>query len=200
MEANIKLEKKNFFKRRFSEEDEISGEVKLSNGKEFNIYFVLHKDIIEITSKNNEELQQDERIAIIEKILEQYTLLLNSILHFTISYCLEDFVLVDSTKYSNNLDEINTLKEKTILEEYLESTYSKISTNKLFRVLRVFYDTVKDNKSKKIIVPIEYKLNFEQRNDLSYFIDKIQRNIFKHKRYDVEIDKESQQIILTLLD
>ena len=156
--------------------------------------------MIEITSKNNEELKQDERIAIIEKILEQYTLLLNSILHFTISYCLEDFVLVDSTKYSNNLDEINTLKEKTILEEYLESTYSKTSTNKLFRVLRVFYDTVKDNKSKKIIVPIEYKLNFEQRNDLSYFIDKIQRNIFKHKRYDVKIDKESQQIILTLLD
>ena len=114
MEANIKLEKKNFFKRRFSEEDEISGEVKLSNGKEFNIYFVLHKNVIEITSKNNEELKQDERIAIIEKILEQYTLLLNSILHFTISYCLEDFVLVDSLYGIKN-----NIKNKMIVDMIL---------------------------------------------------------------------------------
>ena len=199
MEANVTL-KRSFIKRRFSGDNEIPAEVKLKNGKEFNIYFVIDKGIIEITSKDQTELLKNAKFAIIEAILKEYTLLLKSIFHFTISYCLEDFKFVDSTKKVNDLDTLNVSKQDSILKEYLESNYAKTSTNKLFRVLKCFYDSVKNNKSKIVIVPIEYKLNIEQRADLVYYIEKIQRDIFKAKRYDLEVNKHESKIVLTRLN
>lgn len=199
MEANVTL-KRSFIKRRLSRDNEVPAEVKLKNGKEFNFYFVIDKEIIEITSNSHTELLKNERLAIIEEILKEYTLLFKSIFYFTISYCLEDFKFVDSTQKSNDVYTLDVSKQDSILKEYLESNYAKISTNKLFRVLKRFYDSVKTNKSKVVVIPIEYKLNVEQRADLIYYIEKIQRNILKAKRYDLEVNKRDSKIILTRMN
>ena len=72
MKAKITL-KDSFIKRRLSGNPDVRAEVELSTGKRYDLYFILGKGIIEITYINEREekgLSEEERICIIEQILD----------------------------------------------------------------------------------------------------------------------------------
>lgn len=197
METIVTL-KESFAKRRILADFIVPAEVKISNGKEFIMYFMLEKRIIEVTHKENDTkkvmLTKEERISIIEAILEKYTSFFKSIMNFTISYYIENFHFADTTTVCNvNDDDITRLSSKdTILKEYLESGYGKNSVNKLFRVLDSVYLAIKKNKKdighERLEIKIDYVLNFEQRWDLKYFTKNI-ISILELGDIDVIIDK-----------
>ncbi len=204
MEAMITL-KKSFLKRRISADAEMPAEVKLTNGKEYSLCFILEKSIIEVGPKNhhinNEKITTEERIAIIEALLTNYTLFLKSIVNFTTSYCFEYFRLADTTFVcGNNYDVENYTSKDNILEEYLKSDYAKISINKVFRALYdVYIYLIKNSKvlkDKGALIKINYQLNVVQRMDLKYFTSAI-INSLKLGSFDIEILKEDSKIKIT---
>lgn len=178
MKANVTL-KESFLKRRISGDNEISAQVELSNGKKLNLYFILGKRTIEVTHKKDQcekkKLTEEERIARIEEILVKYTSLINSILHVTISYCIEQYRLADSTNISKDMDLEEIVSKETIFEEYVNSAYSRNSVNIVLRSIKSIYDFISKNKSKigkeDVIIKIEYKLNYIQKSDLKYYIN-----------------------------
>jgi len=204
METIVTL-KESFAKRRILADFIVPAEVKISNGKEFIMYFMLEKRIIEVTHKENDTkkvmLTKEERMSIIEAILDKYTSFFKSIMNFTISYYIENFHFADTTTISNvNDDDITRLSSKdTILKEYLESGYGKNSVNKLFRVLDSVYLAIKKNKKdighERLEIKIDYVLNFEQRWDLKYFTKNI-INILELGDIDVIIDKNRSIMLL----
>lgn len=204
METIVTL-KESFAKRRILADFIVPAEVKISNGKEFIMYFMLEKRIIEVTHKENDTkkvmLTKEERMSIIEAILDKYTSFFKSIMNFTISYYIENFHLADTTTVCNvNDDDITRLSSKdTILKEYLESGYGKNSVNKLFRVLDSVYLAIKKNKKdighERLEIKIDYVLNFEQRWDLKYFTKNI-INILELGDIDVIIDKNRSIMLL----
>lgn len=204
METIVTL-KESFAKRRILADCIVPAEVKISNGKEFIMYFMLEKRIIEVTHKPNdtkkEKLTKEERISIIETILEKYTSFFKSIINLTISYYIEDFHFVDTTTIDEVTDKIVDMQasKDTLLKEYLESGYGKNSVNKLFRVLDGVYAAAKKNskdiKHNKFDIKIEYSLNFEQRWDLKYFTKNI-ISILELGDIEVNIDKERSIIHL----
>ncbi len=204
METIVTL-KESFAKRRILADFIVPAEVKISNGKEFIMYFMLEKRIIEVTHKENDTkkvmLTKEERMSIIEAILDKYTSFFKSIMNFTISYYIENFHLADTTTVCNvNDDDITRLSSKdTILKEYLESGYGKNSVNKLFRVLDSVYLAIKKNKKdighERLEIKIDYVLNFEQRWDLKYFTKNI-ISILELGDIDVIIDKNRSIMLL----
>lgn len=204
METIVTL-KESFAKRRILADFIVPAEVKISNGKEFIMYFMLEKRIIEVTHKENDTkkvmLTKEERMSIIEAILDKYTSFFKSIMNFTISYYIENFHLADTTTVCNvNDDDITRLSSKdTILKEYLESGYGKNSVNKLFRVLNSVYLAIKKNKKdighERLEIKIDYVLNFEQRWDLKYFTKNI-ISILELGDIDVIIDKNRSIMLL----
>lgn len=204
METIVTL-KESFAKRRILADFIVPAEVKISNGKEFIMYFMLEKRIIEVTHKENDTkkvmLTKEERMSIIEAILDKYTSFFKSIMNFTISYYIENFHLADTTTVCNvNDDDITRLSSKdTILKEYLESGYEKNSVNKLFRVLDSVYLAIKKNKKdighERLEIKIDYVLNFEQRWDLKYFTKNI-ISILELGDIDVIIDKNRSIMLL----
>lgn len=204
METIVTL-KESFAKRRILADFIVPAEVKISNGNEFIMYFMLEKRIVEVTHKENDtkrvKLTKEERISIIETILEKYTSFFKSIMNFTISYYIENFHFADTTTISNvSDDDIERLASKdTILKEYLESGYGKNSVNKLFRVLDSVYLAMKKNtkdiKHGRFEIKIEYALNFEQRWDLKYFTRNM-ISILELGEIDVDIDKNKSIMYL----
>lgn len=206
MKANVTL-KESFVKRRISGSNEISGYVNLSNGNILNVYFILDKKIIEIEQKNeqnkNIKLSEEERLSIIEELLIKYTSLLRSIGNFTISYCIEQFKLIEaaSLKYYNVSLEEQAKTTKTLLEEYISSDYSKNSINIVFRTLKLVYDkliTKKDVIGKEeIVINTEYNLNYFQKVDLNYYIVTILHLLLEDaKNINVVISKEDKLVII----
>lgn len=204
METIVTL-KESFAKRRILADCIVPAEVKISNGKEFIMYFMLEERIIEVTHKPNDtqkqKLTKEERISIIEAVLEKYTSFFKSIINFTISYYIENFHFVDTTVISEVTDDVieSHVSKDTILKEYLESGYGKNSVNKLFRVLDSIYTTVKKNekdiKHNRFEIKIEYSLNFEQRWDLKYFTKNI-ISILELGDIEVNVDKERSIVYL----
>ncbi len=204
MEAMITL-KQSFLKRRISADVEIPAEVKLTNGKEYTLCFILEKSIIEIGPKNhhvnNERIAAEERAAIIEALLTNYSFFLRSIVNFTITYCFEYFRLADTTFISGNNYDIEKYTSKdNILEEYLKSDYAKSSINKVFRALyEVYLHLIKNSKvlkDKGTLISINYKLNVVQRMDLKYFTSAI-INSLELGSYDIEVLNEVSKIKIT---
>lgn len=204
METIVTL-KESFAKRRILADFIVPAEVKISNGKEFTMYFMLQERIIEVTHKGEEaqknKLTKQERISIIETILEKYTSFFKSIINFTIAYYIESFCFCDTTNISNVSDEDiqKACSKESILQEYLESGYGKNSVNKLFRVLDNVYSIVKKNQKdimhNEFEIKIDYVLNFEQRWDLKYFTQNI-LSMFELENIKVTVDRENSMIIL----
>jgi hypothetical protein len=169
---------------------------------------MVDKKIIEVNNYKEVEkqgLSAEERCAIIEAILNEYTSFFRSIYHCTISYCIESFRLLDRTNLSEDSDVKRFVYSKTILKEYLDSKYAKNSTNKLYRVLKKTYDELCSNKKiigkKEITIPIDYNLNFEQRSDLKYYVNTIINYILEtDKPVSVFVDKQNSHIVVKGLD
>lgn len=178
MKANVKL-KEGFAKRRLAGDTEILAKVELSSQKQLKLYFLLEKEIIEVTHDGKEceskKLNEEERCAIIEAILVNYTSLIKSIFNFSISYYLEEFKLADSTAISKEYDLESILPKDTILEEYLKSKYSRNSKDAVLRELKRIYDFVNKNRLKigkeELVISIEENLNYVQRLDLRYYLN-----------------------------
>lgn len=205
MEANVTLNK-SFLSRRISGDYEIPGEIKLSNGKEFDLYFLVDQKIIEVThkveKKEKSKLTHEERMAIIESILANYTLFWKSVYHFTISYYIELFRLADTTNLSSDVDISDVVSNKTILQEFLDSDYSKKSTNKVFRKLKTAYDFINDPKGKigkkQTTITINCKMNKIEWSDFKYYINNIFHCIMKVDNLDIKFDKTKDTVYIII--
>lgn len=182
MKANVTL-KESFLKRRISDYPK-PADLALSNGKVYDLNFILDQNIVEIYTKKGEtigkeELTQEERCAIIEALLDEFSTFYKSIKHFTIAYGFEHLRLIDATY----VEELELSKDymnggDCILVEYLKSDYSKKSSNVIYRILNEVYNTLyKAFRAKKfsgiIEIPIEFNLTRVQAMDLRYFTNQL---------------------------
>ena len=194
-----------FFKRTaLSRSKAVSGELKLDNGKELILYFLPEEGIIEVTHKENKtevfSLDEEERIAVIEAILEEYTTFLKSIFHASIALYLESFILVDTTNVKDNDNvEYDIEGKKNIMTEYLNSKYSKFTSNLLFRNLLDINEYLKEQKENAIGTNIEIKgkLSFKQWFDLKYFVNYILCKNNLDQKIDFTVDKKLAIIAFT---
>ena len=58
----------------------------------------------------------------------------------TISYCIEQYRLADSTNISKDMDLEEIVSKETIFEEYVNSAYSRNSVNIVLRSIKSIYD------------------------------------------------------------
>lgn len=198
MKAKITL-KDSFIKRRLSGNPDVRAEVELSTGKRYDLYFILGKGIIEITYINEREekgLSEEERICIIEQILENYTSFLNSIYHASISYCLEQYRLADSTNLSREVNLEEFVSKNTILDEFLKSEYLRNTKNDVLKIVKEFYDYIKKNREnigkEDLIFKTNKKLKRIERSDIKYYIN----TMFYNTPVEVSIPKGEDYILI----
>lgn len=203
----IWTKKSNFFKRRALGDLTEYGELEL-NGKKLAVYFIEERDIIEITHQDNMTevfpLDEEERIAVIEAILSEYTTFVKSVIHGSISHYFEIYTLVDTTNIKERVPIEDLEKgEITILDEYLNSDHAGNSKNNLFLTLYEvdkYLATTKFLKEKPQYYEVRRKLNSEQWMDLKYFINYIAHIRHQNKDLDVEISKKIATVKFSLKD
>ena len=174
--------KESFLKRRISSYPK-PADLTLSNGKVYDLSFILDEEIAEITTKKGEpigkKLSQEERYAVIEAIIDELTTFRKSIKHFTIAYNMELFRLVDASYVKNpDLSEDRGNPGDVMLIELVKSKYAAKSRIVLYRILNVVYEILlrkfkEDKLSGAIEIPIEFRLDKHQAMDLEYFTNQI---------------------------
>lgn len=174
--------KESFLKRRISSYPK-PADLTLSNGKVYDLSFILDEEIAEITTKKGEpigkKLSQEERYAVIEAIIDELTTFRKSIKHFTIAYNMEFFRLVDASYVENpDLSEDRGNPGDVMLIELVKSKYAAKSRIVLYRILNEVYETLlrkfrADKLSGAIEIPIEFRLDKHQAMDLEYFTNQI---------------------------
>lgn len=214
MKAYITL-KENFSKKRYTDLGKVQAKAELSNGACYEVTILLYHELVIIKKIDSKEskINEEEKMAIVEELLEKYTSTKKSLLNFTASYNIERFKIVELTTESdvNTIKEINDLQKKAskddILLEYIKSDYSKISFNAVFRALNEIYyklekslvleenvssiklQSVYDAKSKKTVdvlqVQVGYQFEGTQKADLEHYTHVILSNmlIFKTWKY-----------------
>ncbi len=213
MKVSITL-KEGFLKGYVFQYENIFGVLTIDNGstlKEFYIYFMPEEQIIEVTHKgscpNKYSLTKEERLAVIEKILSEYTTISKSIIHATATFYLEQYKLVDTTNIDNDkkdkaiLDTSNNKKAKTIFFEYLASNKANESKLLLFRELKEIYSYIERNylKIEKEDSKIQLSNNLSkfQKNDIKYFTYLM---LEKYSRlYDIKLNVNSKECTLEFL-
>lgn len=201
MRASITL-KESFLKRRLADYPK-PAEVTLSNGKTLDLAIILNEGRVEVTTKKGEtigteKLSQEERSAIIEALLNEFTTFGKSFKHFTTQYNMEQFKLVDATYVDNpDLSEDLGNGTKSMLLEYFCGEYSANSRNVLFRQVKTIYEVLlekfkKNEFEEDIEIPLEYDFTRFQAVDLRFFT----KQLIHAKKwavgidFDVEINKE----------
>ena len=174
--------KESFLKRRISSYPK-PADLTLSNGKVYDLSFILDEDIVEITNKKGEpigkKLSQEERYAVIEAIIDELTTFRKSIKHFTIAYNMEFFRLVDATYVEDpELSEDMKNPGDVMLIELVKSKYAAKSRIVLYRILNEVYEILlgkfrADKLSGIIEIPIEFRLDKHQAMDLEYFTNQM---------------------------
>lgn len=137
---SIKGSFRNGFKEEITE-----GEVSLENGKTFKLQFDPNKQhiIVESKEENNQvALNLEERIAIIEAVLDKCATFINSILKASISLYIEGYKLVDDTTSEYIISQWN------ICEEFVKAPYAYDTNNKALKTLLNMYMQVDINKEK----------------------------------------------------
>ena len=213
MKVSITL-KEGFLKGYVFQYESIFGLLTIDDGntlKEFNIYFMPEEEIIEVTHKgdypNKYSLTKEERLAVIEKILSEYTTISKSIIHATTTFYLEQYKLVDTS----NIDDAkkdkaisNTLKDKkskTIFFEYLASDKANESKLLLFRELKEIYSYIERNhakiKKEDSKIQLSNNLGKFQKNDIKYFTYLMLEKY--SKLYDIKLNVNSKECTLEFL-
>lgn len=174
--------KESFLKRRIASYPK-PAEVILSNGKAYDLSFIIDEHVVEVTRKKGEpigkKLSPEERYAIIEAIIDELTTFRNSIKHFTIAYNMEFYRLVDATYVEDpDSSEDRGNPGDVMLIELVKSKYAAKSRIVLNRILKDVYETLlskfKANKlSGKIEMDIEFRLEKKQAMDLEYYTNQI---------------------------
>lgn len=180
------------------------------NTKEYDLYFVLDKNIIEVVTKKGQpigkRLTKQERSAIIEALLDEFCAFYKSVYHFTINYSFEHYRLVDST-YVTKWRESDDLYKQTdpIILEYVKGDYIKSSKNIVYRVLKTVYDKLYNDFragkfSGEITIPIEYRLTRVQSMDLRYFINQVihEKQWACGADFFTDVDRKNDQVIITV--
>ena len=199
--------KGNFFKRRAFTETAEYGEFELE-GKKLMLYFIEERGIIEFTNQEDAtevfELNEEERIAVIEGILKEYTTFTKSVIHGSVRHYFETYVLVDTSHIKERVP-VRELKKgnRAILDEYLDSAQAKMSENNLFVTLYEidkYLANTKFLKNRPQYYEIKRKLNPEQWMDLKYFIGYILYTRLKNDSLKFEISKKISTIKFTFED
>lgn len=222
MKAYVTLnEKESFSKKRCSELGDVMGKVNLSNGAEYDITFFIHHELIVISRINKTSIvsqkeQEEEKMAIIEEILDKYTTS-KPILKPSMNYDIEQYKLLECSSDINveNVRDIVTLQKKVsnnddILAEYIKSDYSKTSFNVVFRALNEIYhemmnlvlstNSSKDQK-KCISIKTGYQFSHSQKSDLEQYACILLANIVIMQRWNncrVKYNKNSQSLNIEL--
>lgn len=187
----IKLKGSNFIKGVRRKED-VYATIKLENGKELELTFIQTNKTIEVTSLDKavqKNLSEEERVAIIERILNDYATFLNSILKSSIALYIEEYRLIDCTgkRYSSNM---------TILEEFVNSKYSRDTQNKSLKTLVHMNDQITQNLDKigkeEVQIAIPNNLPIVDKSDAMYFFT----HLLKEYVNTVEIKKVKGNILL----
>lgn len=205
MKIHITL-KESFGKGYIFKKEEIEGNliVEGKTKKELLIYFIPERKIIEVTHRHGylerNSLEYEERIAIIEEILNEYATLKNSIKHLSTNYYLEQYVLIDTTNVDTVSQDYDKKGLKPIIHEYLSSNYAKTSKYTVFRELKKINDILSCISShigkEKIVFTLNSKLSKFQKNDIKYFMYYILEKYTK--LYDLKVNIDSKGKILEL--
>lgn len=199
--------KSNFFRRRAFTDSAEYGEFELG-GKKLALYFIEERGIIEVTHQDDAtevfELDEEERIIVIEGILKEYTTFTKSIIHGSVRHYFETYTLVDTSNIKERVP-VRDLKkgDKTLLDEYLDSEKAKMSENNLFVTLYEidkYLANTKFLKDRPQYYEIKRKLNSEQWMDLKYFIGYILYTRLKNDSLKFEISKKISTIKFTFED
>ena len=191
--ANLTL-KGSFFKKKYSDDAEVPAIVQLNDGSSFELHFLIYRRVIlvENIEGNQYKLTQERRMAIIDAVLMEYTTILKSIIHCSISYEIQLYKMVDDKSIKN-----------VILQEYLEDERSNVSLDIVLRSLKSIYDKLKlnyndINKANVIEGSIDYKLNFIQKKCLNYYLRYILDYSFNIFKFEVNIDANTNKFIITI--
>ena len=191
--ANLTL-KGSFFKKKYSDDAEVPAIVQLNDGSSFELHFLIYRRVIlvENIEGNQYKLTQERRMAIIDAVLMEYTTILKSIIHCSISYEIQLYKMVDNKSIKN-----------VILQEYLEDERSNVSLDIVLRSLKSIYDKLKlnyndINKANVIEGSIDYKLNFIQKKCLNYYLRYILDYSFNIFKFEVNIDANTNKFIITI--
>ncbi len=200
--ANLTL-KGSFFKKKYSDDAEVPAIVQLNDGSSFELHFLIYRRVIlvENIEGNQYKLTQERRMAIIDAVLMEYTTILKSIIHCSISYEIQLYKMVDNTSSVVNLDDKSI--KNVILQEYLEDERSNVSLDIVLRSLKSIYDKLKlnyndINKADVIEGSIDYKLNFIQKKCLNYYLRYILDHSFNIFKFEVNIDANTNKFIITI--
>lgn len=168
------------------------GEIELENGRKFELEFNSDTDKVIVTSieTSKEKLTEEERTAIIERILKDCATFLKSILKASISLYLEEYTLVDCTTG----EELYT--NTSILEEFVNSKYADETDSKTLQALLSMYKELKANEEKigKEDIEITYpnKLYIIEKADVNYFFT----HLFKKYVDEVTLDYKNASIYI----
>ena len=138
---NTILKIKGSFRKSYKEEI-TEGEVSLENGKTYILFFDVDKSHIvvkTIDKDNKNELNVEERIAIIESILDKCATFINSILKASISLYIEGYKLVDDTTKEYIIPKDN------ICQEFVKAPFAYDTENKALKALLNMYMQVSVN-------------------------------------------------------
>ncbi len=175
----VKLKDGNFIKA--FKNEYVYATIKLGNERELGLTFVQSNKTIEVTSidgEANDKLSEEERIAIIERILNDCATFLKSIIKVSISLYIEEYELIDCTispskRYSCNM---------TILEEFVKSKYSIETKNKTLQAIIYMNEQVKRNSDKigkeEIKITIPDNLSIVEKTDATYFLTHLLKEYF----------------------
>ncbi len=175
----VKLKDGNFIKA--FKNEYVYATIKLENGRELGLTFVQSNRTIEVTSidgEANDRLSEEERIAIIERILNDCATFIKSILKVSISLYIEEYTLIDCTISPNKRYSYNI----TILEEFVKSKYSIDTKNKTLQALIYMNEQLKQISDKigkeEVKIAMPDNLSIVERTDVTYFLTHLLKEYF----------------------
>ena len=206
----VKIELKESFLKMANSSHAKPAKIFFDDGRRYEMSYVPEKNFIEITMPDGQKakanLTEEERCKIIEKILIEYTTFIKSIMHFSIAYSLEQARLVDLS-YDLDNEEDYFKDKRAILLEYMDSQFSRTTSNVVLKETKRIYDTLinkliisKNTKISEVLsIPIEEKISKIEMVDIRYYLSElIKLKLKKNLKVIIKYGKERRKLLIEI--